>query len=133
MPDVYKDQGPHAAKAREKLMQKILELVRKETFRVLVEKVPEGKRHDSNTDPTYQIGSVSGGRIEDVESSLKGLDLNSSGHEAMYSPTELDSFEESKEFTPESDGDDNDSDDDSENDLDSDSDDDSDDDGGVKL
>jgi hypothetical protein len=42
----------------------------------LVEKVPEGKRHDSNTDPTYQIGSIYGGRTDDVEhleASLKDL------------------------------------------------------------
>jgi hypothetical protein len=51
--DVYEDQGPHAAKDRKKLMDRTLELVRKDAFRVLVEKVLEGKRHDSNIDPTY--------------------------------------------------------------------------------
>jgi OTT_1508-like deaminase len=115
MPDVYEDQGPHAAKDREKLMGKILELVRKDAFRVLVEKVPEGKRHDSNTDPTYQIDSIYSGRTDDVEhleASLKGLDFDSSDHEAICSPTKPGPFGRSKEFTPDSDDDDDDADDD---------------------
>jgi hypothetical protein len=106
MPDVYEDQGPQAIKDREKLMAKVLELVRKDTFRVLVEKLPEGKRHDSNTDPTFPIGSISGGRAEDMEdlnASLKGLDFNSSNHETICSPPDSDPFGESKEYTPESD------------------------------
>jgi hypothetical protein len=72
-------------------------------------RMPEGKRHDSNTDPTFPIGSISGGRAEDMEdlnASLKGLDFNSSNHETICSPPGSDSFGESKEYTPESDDDD---------------------------
>jgi hypothetical protein len=115
MPDVYEEQGPHAAKDREELMNKILELVRKDTFRVLVEKVPEGKRHDSNTDPTYQIGSIYGGRtdsVEHLETNLKDLDFDSSDDEAICSPTNTDPFGRGKVFTPESDDDDDDADND---------------------
>jgi hypothetical protein len=106
MPDVYEENGPQAKKDTEKLMDKILELVRKDTFRVLVEKVPEGKRHDSNTDPTYLIASISAGRtenIEHLEESLKSLDLSSSGYEALDSPTKPECFGESEELTSKSD------------------------------
>jgi hypothetical protein len=58
--------------------------------------------------------------VEHLEASLKGLDFDSSDHEAICSPTKLDPFGRSKEFTPERDDDDDD-------------DDDADDDGGVKL
>ena len=107
MPDVYEDNGPQAKKDTEKLMGKILELVRKDTFRVLVEKVPEGKRHDSNTDPTYPIASISAGRtenIEHLEESLKNLDLSSSSYEVLGSPTKSECFGESEELTSKSDG-----------------------------
>jgi hypothetical protein len=113
MPDVYEDQGLQATKDREKLMNKILELVRKDAFRVLVEKVPEGKRHDSNTDPTYQLCSISVGRTEDLEhleAGLKSLDFDSSNSEAMFKLIEPASFERGKDSTPETDnsGDNND-------------------------
>jgi hypothetical protein len=106
MPDVYKDDGPRAVTDMEELMGRILDLVRKDTFRVLVEKVPEGKRHDSNTDPTYLIDSISSGRteyMEHLEESFQSLDFDSSDHEAIYSSTKSESFGESKESTPESD------------------------------
>ncbi len=113
MPDVYEDQGLQATKNREKLMNKILEFVRKDAFRVLVEKVPEGKRHDSNTDPTYQLYSISVGRTEDLElleAGLKSFDFDSSDSEAKVKRIEPVSFERGKESTPESDGDDGDND-----------------------
>jgi hypothetical protein len=68
--------------------------------------LPEGKRHDSNTDPTYPIGSISGRWAEDMEhlvASQKDLGFDSSDNEEMRSPAALDSFDESKEFTLEGD------------------------------
>lgn len=123
MPDVYEDQGRQAAKERERLMDKILELVRKDTFRVLVERVPEGKRHDSNTDPTYQICSVPDGGteyVEDLVASLKGLDFVSSHYDDNFWPG---SFVRSMESTPEVDDDEDDDDDNDDDDND----------GGVRL
>jgi len=79
MPDVYEDQGLQAVENRKKLIDKILRLVREDAFRVLVERVPEGKRHDSNTDPTYQFGSVTSRRTEGtncLEASLTSLHLD---------------------------------------------------------
>jgi hypothetical protein len=113
MPDVYEEQ---AAEERKRLMNKILEFVRKDTFRVLVERVPQGKRHDSNTDPTYQLCSISVGRTEDLENletGLKSLDFSSSDSDPVFNRIEPDSFERRKDSTPESDddvdnGDDND-------------------------
>jgi OTT_1508-like deaminase len=111
VPDVYEDQGPQAIENRESLMANILKLVRKETFRVLLEKLPEGKRHDSNTDQTYPLGSISGGRaecMEHLDSSLKDLELDFSDHEEFYSLAEPDSFDKCEEVTPASDDDDED-------------------------
>jgi hypothetical protein len=108
MPDVYEDQGPQAKIDREKLIAKMLDLIRKDTFRTLIEKLPEGKRHDSNTDPTYPIGSISGEWAEDMErlvASQKNLDLNSSDYAETRSPAGPDSFDESKELISEGDDD----------------------------
>jgi hypothetical protein len=101
MPDVYEDQGPWAKINREKLMSKMLEPVRNETFRTLIEKLPGGKRYDSNTDPTYPIDSILGGMVDMrlQEASQKDLDFESSDYEAIRSPAELDLFDESKDFT----------------------------------
>jgi hypothetical protein len=114
MPDVYEDQGPQAAKARENLMNKILEFVRKDAFRVLVEKVPEGKRHDSNTDPTYQLCSISVGKtevMEHLEAGVKSLDFDFSDSEAVFKLIEPASIERGKDSTPESDDNDDNNDD----------------------
>jgi hypothetical protein len=115
MPDVYEDQGPEAVKDRKELIDKILQLVRKDAFRVLVERVPEGKRHDSNTDPTYLIGSISSRKTkagEYLEASLKRLNLDSLDYGAFSRLKTSDSFDKSKEFISESGGDDDDDDDD---------------------
>ena len=80
MPDVYEDQGLQAVKDRNELLNKMLDLVKRDTFRVLVERIPEGKRHDSNTDPTYPIGSTASRRNERgeyLEASLRSLNLDS--------------------------------------------------------
>lgn len=53
VPDVSNRHNPGAEKERENLMNKILSCVRDDAFRTLVEKVPERKQHDSNTEPTY--------------------------------------------------------------------------------
>ena len=114
MPDVYEDQGVQAAEDRKKLMDKILVFVRNDAFRVLVEKVPEGKRHDSNTDPTYQLCSISVGRTEDMEYlevGMESLDFDSVNSEAMFKIIEPASLERSKDSTPESDDSDVDNDD----------------------
>ena len=114
MPDVYEDQGVQAAEDRKKLMDKILVFVRNDAFRVLVEKVPEGKRHDSNTDPTYQLCSISVGRTEDMEYlevGVESLDFDSVNSEAMFKIIEPASLERSKDSTPENDDSDVDNDD----------------------
>jgi len=85
MPDVCKDQDPRAEKEREQLMNQILSRIRADTFRALTEKVPERKRHDSNTEPTYPIDSIASRAPEDMEQlamDFRQLDMESSGYEA---------------------------------------------------
>ncbi|POS75821.1 hypothetical protein DHEL01_v205790 [Diaporthe helianthi] len=53
VPDVYAHQGEIATSRRKHIMNKVLDRVREDAFRTLVEKVPERKRYDSNTDPTF--------------------------------------------------------------------------------
>jgi len=105
MPDVYKDQGPQAERGRSDLMNKVLFLIRKDAFRVLKEKLAEGKRHDSNTDSTYPRGSASVGSLgpmEDLMLSLSNLDIHSSDYkETMSSITEAGSFDEDEGFASE--------------------------------
>ncbi|KAE9363186.1 hypothetical protein N431DRAFT_357094 [Stipitochalara longipes BDJ] len=111
MPDVYGDQGPRAVEDRKELIDKMLQLVRNDAFRVLVERIPEGKRHDSNTDPTYPIGSISSRRTmngKHLEASFKSLNLDSPDDDAISSSTNSNWGG----FSPESDdNDDNDDDD----------------------
>lgn len=52
-PDVYSHQGEAAAKRRQQVLNKVCDRVREDTFRTLAEKVPERKKYDSNTDPTF--------------------------------------------------------------------------------
>ncbi|KAH9206063.1 hypothetical protein DL95DRAFT_233344, partial [Leptodontidium sp. 2 PMI_412] len=52
MPVFSASEGPEPGSAREKLMNKILEQVKRDAFQTLREKVPERKKHDSNTEPT---------------------------------------------------------------------------------
>jgi hypothetical protein len=89
MPDVCEHDGLQAGKDREDLMNKIVERVRKDAFRVLQEKLPDGKRHDSNTEPTYPNDSISGGVLvgfEHLSANLKELDLDFSEYEDVPSP-----------------------------------------------
>lgn len=106
MPDVYRDQGPQVEKERENLMNKILVRIREDTFRTLSEKLPERKHHDSNTEPTYPIDSISSwgpGDMEHLATRLGGLDIGSSEYGAMYNFSETVSFDESNVFAAESD------------------------------
>ena len=104
-PDVYEDQGPQAESGRKDLMNKVLYLIRKDAFRVLKEKLGEGKRHDSNTDSTYPRGGASVGSLggmEDLMLSLSNLDVNSSDYkERMSSIMEAGSFDEDEGFASE--------------------------------
>jgi hypothetical protein len=86
MPDMYRNQGPGAEKEREKIINKILGRVREDAFRTLTEKVPERKLHDSNTEPTYPIDSISTREHEDIDhlaTAFKAFDIGYSGDEAM--------------------------------------------------
>lgn len=67
MPDVHSSQGPRARRDREKLMEKILGRVRGDAFRTMIEKVPEKKVHDSNTEPTYPVEIISDDEPEDID------------------------------------------------------------------
>lgn len=58
-PDVYGVLGSAAMKETEALLIKILGRVREDAFRTLLEKLPDSKRHDSNTEPTYPPGWIS--------------------------------------------------------------------------
>lgn len=59
LPDVYSDQGPDAPRQRERLIDTMLLSIRGDAFRILEQKQPERKIHDSNDDPTTAILSVS--------------------------------------------------------------------------
>ena len=101
MPDVYQDQGPGAAKEREKLMDRILARIREDTFRTLAEKVPDRKHHDSNTEPTYPVDNISNGAPEDLEQltrNFKQLDMESSQDEPMFNISPRISFSEGDYF-----------------------------------
>jgi hypothetical protein len=105
MPDVYQDYGPNATKERDELMDKILALIRADTFRTLTEKVPEKKHRDSNTEPTYPIDSISSRAPEDLEQlaiDLKQLGMESSGDEAILGSSPRISFSDGDFSVPES-------------------------------
>ncbi|CZR61727.1 uncharacterized protein PAC_11624 [Phialocephala subalpina] len=104
MPDVYENQGPEAERGRKDLMNQVLSLIRVDTFRVLKEKLAEGKRHDSNTESTYPRGSASVGSLtimEDQMSSLRILDDHCSGYEEMSSIAAASSLDEGEKFSSE--------------------------------
>jgi hypothetical protein len=106
MPDVYQDQGPRAVKEREKFMNEMLVRIREDAFRTLIEKLPEGKHHDSNTEPTYLIDSIPSREPEDMEhlvASLEDFDIRYSESKAMHNSNETVSFDESSVFAAESD------------------------------
>lgn len=58
-PDVYGMLGSAVMKETEALLMKILGRVREDAFRTLLEKLPDSKQHDSNTEPTYPPGWIS--------------------------------------------------------------------------
>lgn len=111
MPDIYEDQGRKAENGRKELMNKVLSQVRIDTFRVLREKLAEGRRYDSNTDSTYPRGSTSIGyptHIEDLTLSLRNLDVQSYDREEETSVIgEASSLEEGEKFTSENDSEEN--------------------------
>ncbi|KAH7407649.1 hypothetical protein BKA64DRAFT_706060 [Cadophora sp. MPI-SDFR-AT-0126] len=94
MPVFSASGGPEPGSAREKLMNKILEQVRRDAFQTLREKVPERKKHDSNTEPTYPIDGIST-REHDITRHLttgfRALDIGRSRASTSYSfrPTTL--------------------------------------------
>lgn len=67
-PDVFQDQGEihgdTAAKRREDILNTVIKSVRKDTYRILSDKMSESKKHDSNTSRTY-------GRAFDLESNSR--------------------------------------------------------------
>lgn len=93
VPDVYSNQGDAATKGRERILNRILERVRADALRTLSEKIPERKKHDSNTEPTFpalnhgtSVGFDDGGLraadLDDVAASMCQLDLRDSSGEA---------------------------------------------------
>lgn len=93
MPDVDDSQGQKAVKQRQDLMNKILVQIRQEAFRIMRERAPGGKRHDSNTDPTYLNDAVSS---QDSQSAvlgnmLKNLNIGSSENGAWDGIEQLNS------------------------------------------
>jgi hypothetical protein len=104
MPNLYEDQGSRAENFRKDLINKVLSLVRKDTFRVLKEKLAEGKRHDSNTESTYPRGSTSVENLtamEELTSSLWNLNVHRSDYEEEVSSSiaETSSLDEGEEFS----------------------------------
>ena len=94
LPDVYEDEGPVVEENRKDLMNKVLSLIRTDTFRVLKEKLAEGRRHDSNTSSSYPKDSASVGSIKSKDLTLAALDIQ----DAMSSCTETGSLDEDEEF-----------------------------------
>ncbi|KAG8160240.1 hypothetical protein KVR01_009776 [Diaporthe batatas] len=100
-PDVYVRQGEAAKKWRQQILMKVLDRVREDAFRTLAEKVPERKRYDSNTDPTFPTlnqGTSVGfdgaflvdTDLDDVAASMCRLDLHDShaeGREVQPGPS----------------------------------------------
>jgi len=76
-------------------MEKILERVRDDTFRTLKEKVPEGKVHDSNTEPTYPIDNVSihqRDSVVNLTTLIKSLDIEYAQGNATHKYNSSSSF-----------------------------------------
>ena len=94
MPVFSASEGPKPGSAREKLMNKILEQVRRDAFQTLKEKVPERKKHDSNTEPTYPIDGIStreNDATRHLTTRFKALDIGLSRNSMSHSfrPTAL--------------------------------------------
>jgi hypothetical protein len=106
MPNVYRDQGPGAEKEREELMMNVLDRVRDDTFRTLIEKIPEKKLHDSNTEPTYPIDSISARDSEDIDqlaAAFKAFDIGYPQDDAMPNSNPRGSFDAADLFATEMD------------------------------
>ncbi|KAK7733313.1 hypothetical protein SLS53_008210 [Cytospora paraplurivora] len=52
-PDVYQRDGEAAIRARENILQTMVQWIREEALRILREKAPRGKQHDSSTGTTF--------------------------------------------------------------------------------
>lgn len=75
VPDVRRDEGPQAVKARERAMYSVLVRVREDVFRMIEERVPDRKRYDSNTSsrlPRRRPGGASDFGVSDLLTSRLG-------------------------------------------------------------
>lgn len=109
MPDVYDYQGLGAVKEREDLMIKILGRVKEDAFRTLIEKMPETKHHDSNTEPTYPIDGISTrgiGESDSLANLFQDLDIGHSGDDSMSISSTKGSYDALYPFAAESDDED---------------------------
>lgn len=50
LPDIYEDQGAEAKECHEELLQELIEQMQHDLIKMLKQKVPKGKTHDSRTD-----------------------------------------------------------------------------------
>jgi hypothetical protein len=73
MPDLFQDQGLKAENERKILMNKILLQIRKDAFRVLREKLPDWKKHDSNTEPTLPNNAPIVRHLDDDNRSIETM------------------------------------------------------------
>jgi hypothetical protein len=106
MPDLYDSQGSGAIKEREKLMNKILERVRKDAFRALLEKATGKNQHDSNMDPTCPIDCISSQKQVDTDglaTTFKAFDIEFSEHENLSDCSLRSSFDSAEFSTADSD------------------------------
>lgn len=79
VPDLHTDQGPGAARDREKVMNGILQRVRDDVFTLLEERTPQKKRYDSETSsmvPKFQAVAADG--LSDLASQMGGLSISGS-------------------------------------------------------
>lgn len=90
VPDVTEDQGPQAPRAREKVLNGILERVRKDVFHMLEEREPDRKRFDSNTSSRLpkQEPPADSGLSALLASQFGSLSLGQSRREAAVSVVE---------------------------------------------
>ncbi|KAK3689313.1 hypothetical protein B0T22DRAFT_169856 [Podospora appendiculata] len=88
-PDVYEHDGLGAE--RTSILEKMLNAIREENFRVIQDQAPVRKRHDSHTSPSNpsELFSTRATRMDDVVSSFERVDLSS--------VTEVDDVEERSE------------------------------------
>ncbi|KAI9172177.1 hypothetical protein HJFPF1_01670 [Paramyrothecium foliicola] len=56
-PDVYQSQGPAAVQRRMRTISLMIQAIRQDTFSIILERMPMGKKHDTNT---YSVFSAAG-------------------------------------------------------------------------